>query len=114
VGPIVLARGQRRIIPAVVVEIALGVDRFERLAPEVIPARPGDDAGEQIRRVAKQLERQLREECADAADEVRRRVQRAGGEKPHRIRRLVGDERNQPDQREGEERHAEEFADPPR
>ncbi len=91
----------------------LGVGGLGRLAPEVVPADDANRARQQVRRVAEQLERDLRQERADAADEIGRRVGGVGGEEPHRIGRLVRHERNQPDQGEREQRHAQELADPP-
>ena len=65
---------------------------------------------DQVGRVAEQLERQLREERADASDEVRRRVRAVGREEPDRIARLVGDQRDQPDQAQREQRNAQKLA----
>ena len=45
----------------------------ERSAPEVVPADDHQQRRDQVRGVADQLERQLGEEGADAAGEIRRR-----------------------------------------
>jgi hypothetical protein len=90
----------------------LGVSGIRRLAPEVVPADDADRARQEIRAVAEELKRQLGEECADTADEIRRRMRHCRGEEPDRIGRLVGNEGDQPDEREREERDAQELADP--
>ncbi len=61
--------------------------------------------------VAEQLERQLGEERADAAGEVRRGGVRARAEEPDGVGRLVAGERDDPDERGGEQRDADELAD---
>ena len=68
--------------------------------------------GIEVRRVAEQLERQLGEERADAAGEVRRRAMPTPVLKNHTgsVGAVAG-ERDEPDQRGGEQRHADELAD---
>ena len=66
--------------------------------------------GDQVGRVAEQLEGQLGEERADAAGEVGGARVRAGAEEPDRIARLVAGERDDPDQRGREQRDAHELA----
>ncbi len=88
----------------------LRIGRVENAAPEVMPADARSDDGREIGGIAYQLKRQLGEEGADAAGEVRRRKVGAGVEEPDRIGRTVADERNQPDHRQREQADAEDFA----
>ena len=90
----------------------LRVLRIKRTAPEVVPSEDDHRGGDEMRRVAEQLKRQLGEKCADAAGEICGLRGGAGAEEPYRVGRLVGGQRYQPDERGGEQRDAEEFADP--
>ena len=90
-----------------------GGGRVDFAAPEVVPADDHHHDGDEVRRVAEQLKRQLGEKRADATGEVDRHRVRARAEEPHRIRRLVAGERHDPDQRRGEQRDADEFAHAP-
>ncbi len=71
----------------------LGARRVERPAPEIVPSDDDHQRGNEVRRVAEELKRQLGEEGADASREVhRRRVHTAAAEEPHRVGRLVARE----------------------
>ncbi len=91
----------------------LGAGGVEASAPEIIPADHHHHGGDEIRRVAEQLERQLGEKRADPAGEVDRRGVRTGAEEPDRIGWLVAGQRHNPDQGGGEQRDADEFAGTP-
>ena len=86
----------------------------EPAAPERVPTDDHENRRNEIRRIAEQLKRQLRDEGADPAREIAdRRVTACGrAEEPHRILRVVAGERDDPDQRRGEQRHAHELARP--
>ncbi len=80
-------------------------------APEVVPAHDDHHERDQVGRVAEQLEGQLGEKRADAADKIERHGVRPGAEEPDRVGRLVAGERHDPDERGGEQGHAHELAD---